>query len=128
MSLDLYLEADKELTVPILELALEKAGAFEVYRLDGVLKADFISGLALTVDGATTDPTVYAEDRKGTNFHVAIRCSLRIKGPEPEGQSSMEDLDKVATFIAQSCSSLFLITFQFEETLYWRDKTGLHRT
>ena len=128
MSLDLYLEADNELTVPLLEQALENAGALEVYRVDGALKADFISGLTLTANSATTDSSIYAEDRKGVDFHVAVRCSIRIKSPEPEGQSSMEDLDKIATSIARVCSSLFLITFQFEETLYWRDTTGLHRT
>lgn len=85
MSLDLYLEADNALTAPILGRALKNAGALEVYRVDGGLEADFISGLTLTADGATTDSTIYAEDRKGINFNVAMRCSIRIKGPEPEG-------------------------------------------
>ncbi len=39
----------------------------------------------------------------------------------------MEDLDKIAQSISQSCSAFFLISFQFEQTLYWRDATGLHR-
>jgi len=127
VSLDLYLEADNALTVPALGLALETAGALEVNMVNGGLEAAFMSGLTLTADGATTDSTIYAEDTKGIDFRVALRCNIRIKGPEPEGQSAMEDLDKIAEAIAQTSSSLFLITFQFEEILYWRDVTGLHR-
>lgn len=128
MSLDLYLEADNALTSATLGEALENAGALEVDMVDGGLEAAFISGLTLTANGATTDSTIYAEDTKGIDFRVAMRCSIRIKGPEPEGQSAMEDLCKIAESIAQTCSSLFLITFQFEETLYWRDVAGLHRS
>jgi len=106
---------------------LETAGALEVNMVNGGLEAAFMSGLTLTADGATTDSTIYAEDTKGIDFRVALRCNIRIKGPEPEGQSAMEDLDKIAEAIAQTSSSLFLITFQFEEILYWRDVTGLHR-
>ncbi|MET0845119.1 MAG: hypothetical protein ABWY46_02890 [Pseudomonas sp.] len=127
MSLDLYLEADNALTAPILGQALENAGASEVTMAYGGVKAVFLSGLTLTADGAATDPAIYAENKNGIDFLVAMRCSIRIKGPEPEGQSTMEDLDKIARSIAQACSSHFLITFQLEETLYWRDETGLHR-
>ncbi|WP_024643674.1 hypothetical protein [Pseudomonas syringae] len=126
MSLDLYLEADNVLTAPAFEQALKNAGAWEVNTLDGGLEAVFISGLTLTANGVTTDSTIYAEDTKGIDFRVAMRCNIRIKGPEPDGHSAMEDLRKIAESIAEMCSSLFLITFQFEETLYWRDVTGLH--
>lgn len=36
----------------------------------------------------------------------------------------MKDLHEVAQPIAQVCSSLFLITFPFEEPLHWRDERG----
>lgn len=127
MSLDLYLEADNALTASALGKALRNAGASEVNMLDSGLKAAFISGLTLTADGVTTDSMIYAGDTKGMDFRVATRCYIRIKGPEPEGRSTMEDLGKIAESIAETCLSLFLITFQFEETLYWRDLTGLHR-
>jgi hypothetical protein len=127
MSLDLYLEADNALTAPILGKALQNAGAWEINAVGGCLEAAFISGLMLSTDGVIADSMIYAEDMKGVDFSVAMRCTIRIKGPEPEGQSAMEDLDKIAQSIAQVCSSLFLISFQFEETLYWRDATGLHR-
>ncbi|KIH84121.1 hypothetical protein UCMB321_2121 [Pseudomonas batumici] len=39
----------------------------------------------------------------------------------------MDDLDKIAQSIAQMCSAHFLISFQYEQTLYWRNATGLHR-
>jgi len=127
VSLDLYLEADKGLTVPILGHALENAGALEVFSVNGALVAHLISGVTLTANRELTDVAIYAEDRKGMDFRVAMRCSVRIKGPEPECHSSMEDLDKIAKSIARACSSLFLVTFQFQELLYWRDATGLHR-
>jgi hypothetical protein len=115
VSLDLYLEADNALTAQLLGQALENAGASQVNMADGGVEVAFISGLTLTADGTTTDSTIYAEDTKGLDFHVAMRCSIRIKGPEPGGQSAMEDLDKIAQSIAQSCSTLFLITFQLED-------------
>lgn len=127
MSLDLCLEADSALTAPILGKALNNAGAWEIIVAGDRLEATFISGLTLSTDGVTTDSRIYAENTKGIDFRVAMRCSIRIKGPEPEGQSAMEDLDKIAQSIAQMCSSLFLISFQLEETLYWRDAAGLHR-
>lgn len=127
MSLDLYLEADNALTTSTLGQALKNAGASEVNMLDGGLEAAFISGLTLTADGVTTDSMIYAEDTKGMDFRVATRCFIRTKGPDPEGHSTMDDLGKIAESIAETCLSLFLITFQFEETLYWRDFTGLHR-
>ncbi|MCP6693645.1 hypothetical protein [Pseudomonas donghuensis] len=126
MSLDLYLEADKALTMFTLRQAMEHAGAFQINMAECGLDAAFSSGVRLTGDGAVTDPAIYAEDTKGIDFQVAMRCSIRIKGPEPDGQSAMQDLNKIAESIAQTCASLFLITFQFEETLYWRDATGLH--
>jgi hypothetical protein len=127
VSLDLYLEADNALTVSALGQALKNAGALEVKMLDGGLEAAFISGLTLTADAVTTDPMIYAENTKGMGFRVAMRCYIRIRGTEPEGHSTMEDLGKIAESIAETCLSFFLITFQFEETLYWRSLTGLHR-
>ncbi|WP_275044022.1 hypothetical protein [Pseudomonas asplenii] len=38
----------------------------------------------------------------------------------------MEDLDKIARGIAQACPAFFVISFQFETTMYWRDAAGLH--
>ncbi len=127
MSLDLCLEADDALTVPTLGRALEKAGAREVIITDGALEAAFMSGLTVRILGATTDSAIHAEDTKGIDLRVALRCNIRIKGPEPEGHSSMDDLDKIAQSIAQMCSAHFLISFQYEETLYWRNAAGLHR-
>jgi hypothetical protein len=127
MSLDLYLEADNALTAPTLRKALNDADACEINVVGDSLEATFISGLTLSTDGVITDSTIYSEDTKGIDFRVAMRCTIRIKGPEPEGQSAMDDLDKIAQSIAQTCSSLFLISFQLEETLYWRDTAGLHR-
>jgi hypothetical protein len=127
MSLDLCLEADSTLTISVLKCAVENAGAWEVEVAGNGLSAVFASGLRLNGGDVTDDSTIYAENTKGLDFPVALRCTIRLKGPEPEGESSMEDVEKIAQSISQSCSAFFLISFQFEETLYWRDATGLHR-
>ena len=127
MSLDLFLEADSALTISTLSKALENAGAWEVEVTGNGLYAEFTSGLKLSTNHVLDDPTINAENTVGIDFPVAVRCAIRIKGPEPEGESAMEDLDKIAKSISQSCSAFFLISFQFEQTLYWRDATGLHR-
>jgi hypothetical protein len=127
MSLDLCLEADSTLTILTLSNALENAGARKVEVTEDGLYAEFSSGLKLSTDDAFGDPTIYAENTMGIDFPVAVRCTIRIKGPEPEGESAMEDLEKVAQSISQSCSAFFLVSFQFEQTMYWRDATGLHR-
>ncbi|WLH76955.1 hypothetical protein PSH81_14440 [Pseudomonas sp. FP2335] len=127
MSLDLCLEADSTLTISTLSKALAQAGALEIEVSENGLYAEFTSGLKLSTHGVRDDPTIYAEHKMGIDFPVAVRCTIRIKGPEPEGESAMEDLDKLAQSIFQSCSALFLISFQFEQTLYWRDATGLYR-
>lgn len=127
MSLDLCLEADSALTISALKSALENAGAGEIEVAGNGLSAEFASGLRLSGGDVLDDPKIYAENTKGVDFPVAVRCTIRIKGPYPEGESPMEDLDRIARSISQSCSAFFLISFQFEETLYWRDTTGLHR-
>lgn len=127
MSLDFYLEADDALTVELLGQALEEAGACEVIIAEGALEAVFSSGLTVASPRMTSHSEIYAEEAKGLDFRVAMRCNIRIKGPEPEGQSSLGDLDKIAHFVAERCSCHFLISFQFEQTKYWRDAVGLHR-
>jgi hypothetical protein len=128
MSLDLCFEADSTLTISTLSRALESAGAWEIQVAGNGLYAEFTSGLKLSTDDVIDDPTIYAENTMGIDFPVAVRCTIRIKGPEPEGESAMEDLDKIAQSISKSCSAFFLISFQFEQTMYWRDATGLHRS
>ena len=126
MSLDLHLEADSALTISALKSALENAGALEIDVAGDGLFAIFASGLRVSGD-LTDDSTIYAENKKGIGFPVALRCTIRIKGADPEGHSPMEDVDKIAESISQSCPAFFLISFQFEQTLYWRDAKGLHR-
>jgi len=127
MGLAVYIEADDALTMPRLEQALSMAGACELDATDDALEAAFVSGLRLHSERAVADSRIYAEDTKGMVFDVARRCSLRLKGPEPDGHSQLGDLDRLAESIAQVCPSRFVISFQFETILYWRDETGLHR-
>ncbi|QXH55102.1 hypothetical protein [Pseudomonas maumuensis] len=126
MSLDLFLEADAALDPAALANALQEAGAIEVTRTNDSLQAYFASWLTLTADLVITDHTLYAEETKALDFRVATRCSIRIKGPGPQEHSPMADLDRIANAIART-GSRFVISFQFERTLYWQDAEGLHR-
>lgn len=125
VSLDLYLEADDVLTVAVPERALEMAGADEINTDGQAIEALFESGLTFSTS-ASNDQAIYAEETKGATFLVALRCYIRIKGPAPEGSSPLDDLERIARSIAEVCLSHFLISFQFEQTLYWRDENGLH--
>jgi hypothetical protein len=111
MSLDLCLEADSTLTISTLSRALENAGAWEIEIAGNELYAEFASGLKLRTDGVMDDPTIYAENTMGIDFPVAVRCNIRIKGAEPESESVMQGLDKIAQCLSQSCSAFFLISF-----------------
>ncbi|MGY3018337.1 hypothetical protein ACVWZ5_003895 [Pseudomonas sp. TE6283] len=126
MSIDLFLEADAALDAAALADALQEAGAIEVTRTSDSLQAYFASWLTLTADFVITDPALYAEDTKGLDFSVATRCGIRIKGPGPQEHSPMADLETIAKTIART-GSRFVISFQFEQTLYWQDAEGLHR-
>lgn len=127
MSLDVYIEADNALTMSALEQAVSIAGACELNVTDKQLEAAFASGLRLHAEHSVADSTMYAEDTKGMVFDVARLCCLRIKGPEPDGHSQLGDLDRLAQSITQVCPARFVISFQFETTLYWRNEAGLHR-
>lgn len=127
MGLNLHIEADDGLTAVALSFALERSGAIEIDCVKDTVEAHFASGMRLSADAEDTDFTPYAEDKKGLDFKVSMRCYIRIKGPEPEGESSMSELEKIAESIADVCSSFFILSFQYENTLFWRDALGLHR-
>ena len=71
------------------------------------------------------DHTLYAEDTKGMTFPVAIRCYIRIKGPEPEGFSALGDLGRFVKHLATKTDANFVVSFQYESALYWRNSDGL---
>lgn len=127
MGLDLHIEADDGLTAVALSSALERSGAIEIDRVKDTVEAHFASGMRLSADAEKTDFTLYVEDKKGLDFKVSMRYYIRIRGSEPEGKSSMSELEKIAESIAEVCSSYFILSFQYENTLFWRDALGLHR-
>ncbi|AGE24162.1 hypothetical protein H045_00430 [Pseudomonas poae RE*1-1-14] len=115
MSLDLCLEADSTLTISTLSKAVANAGAWEIEVAGNGLYAEFTSGLKLSTNDVLDAPTIYAENTMGIDFPVAVRCTIRIKGPEPEGESAMEDLNKIARSTdkdKQRLSSIALISIQ----------------
>lgn len=126
MSLELHLEADERLTTALLGRLLEGLAGAEMAPASGGLQATFPSGLSLDNEDSNLEPEIRAEDRKGCDFAVGLRCYLRIKGPEPEGHSALDDLRRLLDSIAQNSEALFILSFQYESTLYWRDADGLH--
>ncbi|PYY78113.1 hypothetical protein DNK59_31075 [Pseudomonas sp. TKO26] len=126
MSLDLHLEADQHLSTELLGRLLENLLGTEQAPVPGGLQATFPSGLSLRSEASPREPEIHAEDRKGCNFSVGLRCHLRIKGPEAEGHSSLAEIRRLLETIAASCEAMFILSFQYESTLYWRDAAGLH--
>lgn len=126
MGLDIYLEAEDSLTISKLEQAATMAGASEVTLEGNELSALFESGLTLWTVDKPGDRRLCAEDTKGLAFSVGRLCHLRIKGPALGETCPFSEIDSLARSIAQVCPAPFVISFQFEQTLYWRDRSGLH--
>ena len=126
VGLDIFLEADDLLTIPKLERAAIMAGASEVTVEGDGLTALFASGLTLWTVDRRGYVRLCAEDTKGLAFSVGRLCHLRIKGPALGETCPFSEIDWLARSIAQVCPSPFVISFQFEQTLYWRDRSGLH--
>ena len=126
VGLDIFLEADALLTIRKLEQAAIMAGASEVRVENDELTALFASGLTLWTVDKRDDVRLCAEDTRGLAFPVGKLCHLRIKGAGADETCPFSEIDRLARSIAQACPSSFIISFQFEQTLYWRDKTGLH--
>lgn len=126
MALDLHLEADSRLNLALLRRILEGFAGAEVQPQADGLWAALPSGMHIESSAAGTDQQLYAEDRRGCEFAVALRAYLRIQGPEHPEHSAMEELRRLAWHISEQCDSCFILSFQYESTLYWRDADGLH--
>ncbi|WP_379761384.1 hypothetical protein [Massilia suwonensis] len=126
VGLDIYIEAEDSLTLSKLERAATMAGASEVTVEGNELTARFASGLMLWTVDKPGDRRLCAEDTKGLAFSVGRLCHLRIKGPTVGETCPFGEIEQLAKSIAQVCPSSFVISFQFEQTLYWRDRSGLH--
>ncbi len=126
MSLDIHLEADERLSIATISTTLSELGALDTNSDPKVVQGSFDSGLSINAALELDDHTLYVEDTQGMNFPVAIRCYMRIKGPEPESFSALGDLKLFVELIATKTDAHFVISFQYESALYWKDKDGLH--
>jgi hypothetical protein len=126
MGLDIHLEADERLSIAAVSTTLSELGALDTNSDDTTVKGFFDSGLSVSAACEFDDHTLYAEDAKGMSFPVAIRCYLRIKGPEPEGLSALGDLERFVKHIATRTDANFVVSFQYESALYWKNNDGLH--
>lgn len=126
MSLDFFLEASSDLSIELIEGTLNSIGVRATQALPNELEAVFESGLSICVS-YSSDQNIRAEDSKGMSFAVALRGYLRIKGPAPDGLSPLDDLDRLITAISDQATGQFLVSFQYESTIYWRDWQELQR-
>lgn len=126
MGLDLHLEADERLSIAAISTTLSELGALDTNSDHTTVQGSFDSGLSVSATCEFDDYTLYAEDAKGMDFPVAVRCYLRIKGPEPEDSSVLDDLDRFVKNIAAKTDANFVVSLQYESALYWRNKDGLH--
>ncbi|MBD9417488.1 hypothetical protein IB234_23230 [Pseudomonas sp. PDM16] len=125
MGLDIHLEADSRLATSEIARILEKIGAHNIELTERSVDAYFESGLSVSAT-KSSDAAIYAEEAKGLSFPVATRCYFRVKGPEPEGLSPLRDLELFLRRISAECEAHFLVSFQYESLMYWRDGSGLH--
>ncbi|VVN69410.1 hypothetical protein PS687_05439 [Pseudomonas fluorescens] len=126
MGLDIHLEADKRMSLAHLADAVNAVGGAEVEQHEQSVQAHFYSGLFLSGCYEVDDPDIRAQDTNDLAFAVAIRCYLRIKGPAPEGADPLADVREVAQQLATRCDACFLMSFQYESLMYYRDEAGFH--
>ncbi|WP_160965612.1 hypothetical protein [Xanthomonas sp. LMG 9002] len=126
MGIDIHLEADKLLSIIAISTTLSELDALGIASDDTRAEGFFDSGLSVYATCEFHDQTLYTEDTKGMDFPVAVRCYLRIKGPEPEGSSALSDLGKFIKLIAAKTDARFVVSLQHESTLYWKNNDGLH--
>lgn len=126
MSLDIHLEADERLSITNVYTTLSELGALDTNSDGHKAEGFFASGLSVSAARELDDHTLYAEDTKGMTFPVAIRCYIRIKGPEPDGLSALGDLERFVTHIATKTDAHFVVSFQYESALYWKNNDGLY--
>ena len=126
MSLDIHLEADERLSITTISTTLSELGARDRNSNDHTVEGIFESGLIVSAACELDDHTLYTEDTKGMDFPVAIRCYIRIKGPEPEGFSALGDLERFVKHLVTKTDANLVVSFQYESALYWRNSDGLH--
>jgi hypothetical protein len=126
MGLDVHLEADERLSLKVLTSVARTLGGLDLVYDDSSVFAHFASGLSVSAKFSFGDQTIYSEDTKGLSFSVFGRCDFRIKGPAPEGSAPVDDLKMFIERIAAESDAHFLVSFQYESLMYWRDQTGLH--
>lgn len=128
MGLDIHLEADERLSIAAVSATLSELGALDISSDQTAVSGFFESGLAVSAECELDNHTLYAEDTKGMNFPVAIRCYLRISGPEPEDLSALADLENFVKHVSTKTEANFVVSFQYESVLYWNDNSGLNAT
>ena len=126
MGLDVFLEADERLSIAAVEKVLNEFGALDLETDGEAIEGYFNSGLSVRAERSINDKELHAEETQGLSFPVGTRCYFRIKGHEPDGMSSLNDLARLIQCISTESDAYFLVSFQYETLMYWRDEAGLH--
>lgn len=126
MGLDIHLEADKRLSRAQLADAVQAVGVTEMDLSEWPMYARFHSGLYLTASDEVDDPDIRAEGNHGLAFPVSTRIYLRIKGSAPEDADPFAEIRALVEQLTARSVAFFVVSFQFESLMYYRDRDGLH--
>ncbi len=122
MSLDYHFEADEELSLEHVEAALIKAGWNDIDWAGNIVTA-LAPDFSIHSERYTDPKSIISENTKGLSFPVYLHISIRTRGPHSD-----EIFEKFLTELAGISKAQFLVSFQFESLMFWRDSDGLHKT
>ncbi len=121
MSLDYHFEADEELSLEQVEAALIKAGWNDIDWTENIITA-LAPGFTIHSELYTDPKSIMSENTKGLSFPVYLHSYIRTRGPHSD-----EIFEGFLTELAGISKANFLVSFQFESLIFWRDSDGLHK-
>ena len=121
MSLDYHLEADKNLSLNHVESALISADWKDI-KLTGNVITGWAPGFLIHAKRLEHPESIVCENTRGLAFPKYLHCYIRAKEP-----NSNDVFNKFLESIKQTSEANFLVSFQFETLMFWRDDKGLHR-
>lgn len=121
MSLDYHLEADKTLGLRDIEAALVSAGWKDIELAGNILTA-LAPGFSIHAELFEKPKSISSEIKKELSFSKYVHCYIRTRGPYPD-----DIFEKFLADLALISTAEFIVSFQFETILFWRDSSGLHK-
>lgn len=121
MSLDFILEADDQLNFEAIEKSLVQSGWVEIVKTESSIEAKAIS-YNFFAEKLSSPREIISEDTRGLSFLVGLKCYIRGKHVVSD-----EPFTRLIEYIAKESCSNFIVSFQYESALYWKNNNGLHK-